>query len=71
MGQLQDRMRQDLTLRRFSPATVRNYLLYCRRFAAFYMRSPAELGEEIRASCFIKSRSKDSRIPAIGRSIRR
>jgi site-specific recombinase XerD len=50
MGQLQDRMRQDLALRGFSPATVRNYLLYCRRFAAFYMRSPAELGEaEIRA----------------------
>lgn len=43
-------MRQDLTLRRFSPATVRNYLLYFRRFSAFYMRSPEELGEaEIRA----------------------
>ena len=44
MGQLHDRMEQDLKLRKLSPATVRNYLLYCRKFAAFYMRSPEELG---------------------------
>lgn len=49
MGQLRDRMEQDLKLRGFSPATIRNYLLYCRKFAAFYRRSPEELGEaEIR-----------------------
>ena len=45
MGQLHDRMAQDLVLRNLSPATRRNYLLYCRKFAAFYRRSPAELGE--------------------------
>jgi integrase/recombinase XerD len=50
MGQLQDRMAEDLRLRNFSPATCRNYLLYARRFARFYMRSPADLGEpEVRA----------------------
>jgi integrase/recombinase XerD len=50
MGQLRDRMAEDLRLRNFSPATSRNYLLYARKFAAFYRRSPADLGEpEIRA----------------------
>src|SRR5215470_16849652 len=50
MGQLRDRMEQDLKLKGVSPATIRNYLLYCRKFAAFYMRSPEELGvAEIRA----------------------
>jgi site-specific recombinase XerD len=44
MGQLRDRMEQDLKLKGFSPATIRNYLLYCRKFAAFFMRSPEELG---------------------------
>jgi site-specific recombinase XerD len=45
MGQLHDRMAEDLVLRNLSPATRRNYLLYCRKFAAFCRRSPAELGE--------------------------
>jgi integrase/recombinase XerD len=50
MGQLQNRMAEDLRLRNFSPATSRNYLLYARAFAAFHWRSPADLGEaEIRA----------------------
>ena len=44
MGQLRDRMEQDLKLKGVSPATTRNYLLYCRKFAAFFMRSPEELG---------------------------
>ncbi len=49
MGQLRNRMEQDLVLRKLSPATRRNYLLYCRKFAAHYRRSPEELGEtEIR-----------------------
>src|ERR1043165_1282736 len=49
MGQLRDRMEKDLSLRRLSPAPRRNYLLYCRKFAAHYGRSPEELGEsEIR-----------------------
>ena len=49
MGRLHDRMAEDLTLRNFSPATQRNYLLYARKFAAFFMRSPEVMGEpEIR-----------------------
>ena len=32
MGQLRDRMEQDLKLKRVSPATIHNYLLYCRKF---------------------------------------
>ena len=45
MGRLHDRMAEDLRLRKLSPATQRNYLFYARRFAAFFMRSPEELGE--------------------------
>ncbi len=49
MGQLRDRMEEDLKLRGLSPATRRNYLLYCRKFVAHYGRPPEELGEtEIR-----------------------
>ena len=45
MGRLHDRMAEDLRLRNFSPTTQRNYLFYARRFTAFFMRSPEELGE--------------------------
>ena len=49
MGQLHDRMEQDLILKGFSPATRRNYLFYARRLAVHYRCSPQELGEtEIR-----------------------
>lgn len=49
MGKLRDRMEQDLILRRLSPSTRRNYLLYCRKYAEHYWRNPEELGEtEIR-----------------------
>jgi integrase/recombinase XerD len=49
MGQLRDRMEQDMILRRLRPTTRRNYLFYCRQFAAFFRRSPEQLGEaEIR-----------------------
>ena len=49
MGQLRDRMEQDLKLGGSVPPP-RNYLLYCRKFAAFFMRSPEELGAaEVRA----------------------
>ena len=50
MGQLRDRMAQDLILRGLAPTTSKTYLLYCRKFAAHYRRSPEQLGEaEIRA----------------------
>jgi hypothetical protein len=42
-------MEQDLILKGLAPTTRRNYLLYCRKFAAHYGRSPEELREtEIR-----------------------
>ena len=44
-GTTSRRMAQDLVLRNLSPATARNYLLYGRKFAAFFGRSPAKLGE--------------------------
>ncbi len=46
MGKLRDRMEEDLILRGLSPATRRNYLLYCHKFAAHYHRSPEQLGED-------------------------
>ena len=50
MGQLRDRMAQDLILRGLAPTTCKTYLLYCRKFAAHFRRSPEQLGEaEIRA----------------------
>ena len=49
MGELRNRMEEDLTLRGLSPPTRKIYLLYCRKFAAHYHRSPEDLGEtEIR-----------------------
>lgn len=44
MGQLRDRMAEDLELRGFSPATRRVYLLYAKQFVKYFMRSPAEMG---------------------------
>jgi hypothetical protein len=36
---------KDLVLRNLSPSTACHYLLYGRKFAAFFGRSPTELGE--------------------------
>lgn len=44
MGQLRDRMEADLKIGGYSPNTQKVYLLYARKFAAHFMRSPAELG---------------------------
>jgi site-specific recombinase XerD len=46
MGQLQDRMIEDLTLRGSAPGTTSAYVRYARAFVAFYRRPPTELGEE-------------------------
>jgi hypothetical protein len=49
MGQLRDRMIEDLTLAGYSPSTRRIYLLYAKKFAQHFRRSPEILGEaEIR-----------------------
>ncbi len=50
MGQLRDRMEEDLVLKGYRPSTRKIYLLYARRLAAHYRRSPRELGEvQVRA----------------------
>jgi integrase/recombinase XerD len=50
MGQLRDRMEEDLKLKGLSAATRRVYLLYSRRFVEFHRRSPREMGvAEIRS----------------------
>jgi len=46
MGQLRDRMETDLKLGGYSPSTQTVYLLYARRFAEHFKRSPARMGEE-------------------------
>ena len=49
MGQLRDKMKADLKLRRYRTGTIDNYLLCARKFVAFHRRPPAEMGEaEIR-----------------------
>lgn len=50
MGELRDRMTEDLRLRALAPSTQRTYVRCARKFAAFHRRSPAELGaSEVRA----------------------
>jgi len=49
MGELKKRMSDDLELRCYKPGTCAEYLRCAERFAAYFMRSPAEMGEaEIR-----------------------
>jgi len=45
MGQLRDRMEQDLILRGLSPTTRKIYLIYARKFVAFHGRPPQQMGE--------------------------
>ncbi len=50
MGQMKEKMAGDLGLRGYKPGTCAEYLRCAKKFAAHYMRSPAEMGEvEIRA----------------------
>lgn len=49
MGQLHDRMEADLKIGGYSPSTRKIYLLYARKFARHFMRSPAKMGaDEVR-----------------------
>jgi site-specific recombinase XerD len=50
MGQMRERMREELRLRGYSERTVESYVAQVKRFAKYYMRPPEELGAgEIRA----------------------
>lgn len=44
MGKLRDRMEADLRLRNLRPSTQECYLRCARKYAAYHMRSPAEMG---------------------------
>ena len=46
MGELRDRMEADLRLRNLRPSTRESYLGCVRKFAAYHMRSPAEMGQK-------------------------
>jgi len=46
MGELYDRMARDLKLKNLAVGTQTQYLTCCRRFAAYHMRSPREMGLE-------------------------
>lgn len=50
MGQLRDKMYEDLKLRGYRPKTMVEYLRWGRLYAAYHRRSPGQLGEaEVRA----------------------
>ena len=46
MGQLRDRMEQDLKLKDVSASTRRIYLIYATKFVAYYRRCPSEINEQ-------------------------
>jgi len=65
MGQLYDRMDQDLRLRNYAKATRVAYLRCAKAFVAFHRRPPTELGEsDIRA--FLTSLVDGERVSAAG-----
>jgi hypothetical protein len=46
MGQLYEKMKADLKLRRYSARTQKSYLYYASRFVRHFMRPPTELGRD-------------------------
>ena len=45
MGQLREKMKADLLLRRYRPGTVSEYVRCAAKFVAYHRRAPAEMGE--------------------------
>ena len=46
MGKMKEKMAEDLEMRCYRPGTIEAYLRQAERFAGYFMRSPAEMGEE-------------------------
>lgn len=46
MGQLRDKMEADLKIGGYSEETQRIYLYYAKKYAAYFQRSPEEMGED-------------------------
>jgi integrase/recombinase XerD len=68
MGKLQEQMKTDLLLKRYSPNTIRAYLACIRDFAKYFMRSPAEMGEtEVRQ--FMLHLAQDRKVSAFVQSM--
>jgi hypothetical protein len=44
MGQLRDRMAEDLKLRRYKPSTCAKYLRCARAFVAYHRKPPEQMG---------------------------
>ena len=50
MGKLQEQLKRDMALKRYSPRTCASYLAWVKDFVRYYGRSPEALGtEEIKA----------------------
>ena len=63
MGKLQEQMKADLLLKRYSPHTTRAYLRCIRNFAKHFMRPPSEMGEtEVRQ--FLLHLTQDRKVSA-------
>jgi integrase/recombinase XerD len=61
MGKLQEQMKADLLLKRYSPHTTRAYVRCIRNFAKHFMRPPSEMGEtEVRQ--FILHLAQDRKV---------
>ena len=72
MGQLRDRMAEDLQLAGYTDSTAKVYLLYAHQFAKHFMRSPAEMGEkEVREFVLHRVRVDQSVTQRTCRSARR
>lgn len=66
MGKLRERMKADLELKGYAPATQSEYLRCAENFVAHYMRSPASLGEtEVRCFMLHLLRVKDAAAPTV------
>jgi len=70
MGKLYDRMATDLKLSGYSPTTIRNYLLYAKKFVKYYMRSPLEMGEKEIRQFLLYIIEVKKRSPATYRQVR-
>jgi len=67
MGELRDRMQGDMVLRGLRETTQRAYLDCAQKFAAYYRRSPAELGaKEIREYLLYLLEERELRPSSIG-----
>ena len=67
MGKLQEQMKAELLLKRYSPPTTRAYLHCIRNFAKYFMRPPSEMGEtEVRQ--FMLHLAQDRKVSAFVQS---